>query len=179
VEDDTGSCAVRDILPDGSRVYGVSVCTKDRVASSQIVSIDLGSGARTLVDSVAGEISGLTMDDGWIYYGVVPLASKSGEIRRASRTTGGHATFVPDVPAGATGPATSGALDEVYYGAGSRVFAAPKDGSTPHVVATIGSLSQTAAIVVQQIAVSPDGVFARVGELEGRGDTKSHVVALE
>ena len=104
---------------------------------------------------------------------------RSGEIRRAARATGSFVTFVSDVAKGVAGLATDATTDRVYYARGSEILAVPKStGGVPLPVATIGSSTPGAAVTIQQIVLGAGAVYARVGEIDGRGGAKSHVLLL-
>jgi hypothetical protein len=179
-DDPLGACGVRDLVAQRHVVYGVTLCAKDRVKSAQLVAIDGGSGVRRVIDSVAGSFVGLAVDDTFVYYGVFPEGARSGEIRRAARDGGSFATFVSDVLPSVAGLATDATTDRVYYPRGSEILAVPKStGGVPVPVATIGSSTPGAAVMIQQIVVGGGGVYAQVGEIDGHGGAKSHVVLIE
>jgi hypothetical protein len=168
---------VSDLVAVGHDVYGIAACTKDGVRSAELLALDTQSGARRIVDAIAGSFSGVAFDDTFVYYAAFSAAG--GEIRRATRATGTTSTFVTGLRAGAAGVATDATLDRVFYARGSEILAVPKTGgSAPAVVATVGSYADDAAIVVERVVAGPGGVYAQIGEIDG-GAVKSHVVVLE
>src|SRR5262249_19004865 len=149
-------------------------CTKDRIGSSELVAVDTRTGARRLVDTIAGTFTNIAFDDTFVYYGAFASTEK-GELRRASRATGTPTVFLSGLRAGAAGVATDASLDRVFFARGSEILAVPKTGgSAPAVVATVGSYTDGAAIVVEQLTVGPGGVYATIGEINAHGSVKNH-----